>query len=224
MGNRCTAGKDSQGQPAKNKTPQNKLRKTPQEDMRLSGLIKREPTLQKASRIRRKDIREDYDFEQKVLGTGFSGPVKLAKNKLTGRQYAVKQAWRRQEELTGWMDGWMCCVQAFQQEGCQAGTDRASSQRGRDLFAARPPKHCQVDRDLRGRAARVHGDGVLLGQGALPQALREANVQGARRSRSHQTDAGRHLLPPQPLHRPQGFEVGELAVRERGGRRLPEAD
>lgn len=43
-----------------------------------------------SARIRRGDILEWYSFESKLLGTGFSGPVRLGVSKRSGRKYAVK--------------------------------------------------------------------------------------------------------------------------------------
>eukprot|EP01070_Trichotokara_eunicae_P009922 Trichotokara_eunicae@DN620_c0_g1_i1.p1 len=49
------------------------------------------PSLQTSSRIVIGDISINYAFDtNQILGTGFSGPVRLAVNKMTGRKYAVK--------------------------------------------------------------------------------------------------------------------------------------
>uniref|UniRef100_A0A0G4HV92 non-specific serine/threonine protein kinase n=1 Tax=Chromera velia CCMP2878 TaxID=1169474 RepID=A0A0G4HV92_9ALVE len=53
-------------------------------------LIDTAPTIARTSRIQYKNIHEQYEFDKKVLGTGFSGPVKLAVDKQTGRKVAVK--------------------------------------------------------------------------------------------------------------------------------------
>ncbi|XP_055388730.1 myosin light chain kinase A-like, partial [Condylostylus longicornis] len=43
-----------------------------------------------SARIRRGNIFDFYSFESKILGTGFSGPVRLAVDRKSGRKYAVK--------------------------------------------------------------------------------------------------------------------------------------
>ncbi|CEM31033.1 unnamed protein product [Vitrella brassicaformis CCMP3155] len=42
------------------------------------------------SRVHHRPIQDDYAFCDKVLGTGFSGPVRLAVNRTTNKRYAVK--------------------------------------------------------------------------------------------------------------------------------------
>eukprot|EP00917_Polyrhabdina_sp_WS-2016_P024564 GHVP01053126.1.p1 GENE.GHVP01053126.1~~GHVP01053126.1.p1 ORF type:complete len:532 (+),score=87.37 GHVP01053126.1:789-2384(+) len=54
------------------------------------SLIKAEPFISSASRIRKGDMGTEYVFQDQVAGTGFSGPVRLAVLKKNGILYAVK--------------------------------------------------------------------------------------------------------------------------------------